>query len=213
LAAPRAATPKAPLLDAVTGIALVNTALVTIGVFAVVPNISAFIQHNLSFPRGDIGGLYLVGGVASFVVMRIVGALVDRFGATSLVVLGTVLHGLALVTAFVHQISWLPIVVIFTVFMISASVRMVPLQTLNSRVPRPEQRARFMSAQSAVQHAASAAGAMLASVVLVAAPDGKLVHMDAVALGALLVACLVPIGAYLLEKRVKAREVTPGLTA
>jgi hypothetical protein len=70
-----------------------------------------------------------------------------------------------------------------------------------------------MSAQSAVQHAASAAGAMLASVVLVAAPDGKLVHMDAVALGALLVACLVPIGAYLLEKRVKAREVTPGLTA
>ena len=47
------------------GIALFNTALVTLGVFAVVPNISAYIQHNLAFPRGDIGGLYLAGGLAS----------------------------------------------------------------------------------------------------------------------------------------------------
>lgn len=206
LAAPRVALPKVKLLDAVTGIALANTALVTLGVFAVVPNISAFIQHNLGFPRGDIGGLYLVGGLASFVVMRIVGALVDRFGASTLVVAGTVLHAFALLTAFVYQFSWLPIVVIFTVFMLSASVRMVPLQTLNSRVPQPAQRARFMSTQSAVQHAASAVGAMLASFVLIAAPDGKLVHMDAVAWGALVVACLVPLGAFMLERRLNARD-------
>jgi predicted MFS family arabinose efflux permease len=211
LAVSRTPGPKVKLLDSVTGIALLNTALVTLGVFAVVPNISAFIQHNLAFPRGDIGGLYLVGGLASFAAMRAVGVLVDRFGASWLVVLGTLLHAFALVTAFVHQIPELPIVVIFTVFMLSASVRMVPLQTLNSRVPQPQQRARFMSAQSAVQHAASAVGAMLASLVLIAAPDGKLVHMDAVALGALFVACLVPFGAFLLEKRLNARDA-PSVT-
>jgi predicted MFS family arabinose efflux permease len=209
LAAARPQGPKVKLLDSVTGIALANTALVTLGVFAVVPNISAFIQHNLAFPRGDIGGLYLVGGVASFVAMRLVGVLVDRFGASLLVVLGTLLHAFALITAFVYQIPHLPIVVIFTVFMLSASVRMVPLQTLNSRVPQPQQRARFMSAQSAVQHAASAVGAMIASAVLIAAPDGKLIHMDAVALSALFVACLVPFGAFLLEKRVNARQPAP----
>ena len=65
-----------------------------------------------------------------------------------------------------------------------------------------------MSAQSAVQHAAPAVGAILASVVLVAALDGKLMHMDTVALGALVVACLVPFGAFLLERRVNAREAT-----
>jgi predicted MFS family arabinose efflux permease len=206
LSAPQPVAPKVPLLDSVTTLALLNTALVTIGVFAVVPNISAFIQHNLGFPRGDIGTLYLAGGTASFVVMRLVGILVDRFGAAALVVLGTVLHAFALITAFVHQLPGLPIIFIFTVFMLSASVRMVPLQTLASRVPRPAQRARFMSTQSAVQHAASAVGAMLASFVLVASPDGKLVHMDAVALGALFVACLVPLGAYLLERRINARD-------
>lgn len=209
LSAPRAAGPPAPLLDSITGIALLNTALVTLGVFAVVPNVSAFIQHNLGFPRSDIGFLYLVGGLASFVVMQLVGRLVDRFGAAALVGLGTLLHAFALLTTFVYHLSALPLVVLFTVFMLSASVRMVPLQTLNSRVPRPEQRARFMSAQSAVQHAASAIGAMLASVVLIAAPDGKLLHMDAVAWGALLVASLVPFGAYALEQRLKARDAAP----
>jgi predicted MFS family arabinose efflux permease len=209
LTAPRPTGPKVRLLDSVTGIALANTALVTVGVFAVVPNISAFIQHNLAFPRGDIGGLYLIGGLASFAAMRVAGVLVDRYGATLLVVLGTALHAFALVTAFVHQIPWLPLAAVFTIFMLSASVRMVPLQTLSSRVPWPAQRARFMSAQSAVQHAASAVGAMLASAMLIAAPDGKLIHMDTVALGALVVACLVPFGAYVLEKRVKAREAIP----
>ena len=209
LNAPRPAGPKPRLLDSVTGVALLNTALVTLGMFAVVPNISAFIQHNLGFPRGDIGGLYLAGGLASFAVMRVVGILVDRFGSTGMVVVGTVLHGFALVTAFVHQVPGLPVMLIFTLFMVSASFRMVPLQTLNSRVPRPEQRARFMSAQSAVQHAASALGAMLASLLLIAAPDGKLIHMDHIALGALFVACLVPFGAFILERRVRARESLP----
>jgi predicted MFS family arabinose efflux permease len=202
-----AGAPKVQLLDSVTGISLLNTALIMVGLFAVVPNISAFVQHNLGYPRDRIGMLYLVGGVASFVVMRIVGRLVDRFGATPLVVVGTALHAVALVTAFVYRLSWLPVLAIFVVFMLSGSVRMVPMQTLASRVPRPEQRARFMSAQSAVQHAASALGAVLASLVLVAAPDGTLLHMDQVALGALVVACLVPIGSFVLERRVNARAV------
>jgi predicted MFS family arabinose efflux permease len=97
--------------------------------------------------------------------MRVVGIRVDRFGATPMIVLGTVFHVVALWAAFIAPISWLPVLVIFTIYMLSGSVRMVPMQALASRVPRPEQRARFMSAQSAVQHAASALGATLASLV------------------------------------------------
>jgi Na+/melibiose symporter-like transporter len=98
------------------------------------------------------------------------------------------------------------VLLIFTIYMLSGSVRMVPMQALASRVPRLEQRARFMSAQSAVQHGASALGAMLASLLLTARPDGHLVGMDHVAWGSLVVALLVPIGAFVLERRVRARE-------
>jgi predicted MFS family arabinose efflux permease len=206
LSGPRSVGPRVKLLDSVTGISLANTALLMLGLFAVVPNISAFVQHNLGYPRESIGVLYLVGGVASFVVMRLVGKLVDRFGVSRLFALGTLLHAIALVGAFVHPVPWLPVLLVFTIFMLSGSVRMVPMQTLASRVPRPEQRARFMSAQSAVQHSASALGAMLASLLLSAAPDGKLVGMDEVALAALAAACLVPFGIALLERRVAARE-------
>lgn len=212
LTGPRPQGPKPKLLDSVTAVALANTALIMIGVFAVVPNISAFVQHNMGYPRDRIGLLYLVGGVASFVAMRLVGVLVDRFGATPMIVLGTVLHVVGLLTAFIHPLSWLPVLVIFTIYMLSGSVRMVPMQALASRVPQPQQRARFMSAQSAIQHAASAAGAMLASLVLVAEPNGKLQGMAQVAWAALIVACLVPIGARILERRVRTREANATAT-
>jgi predicted MFS family arabinose efflux permease len=205
LDAPRRAGPKVRLLDSVTTISLTNTALLMLGLFAVVPNISTFVQHNLGFPRDRIGVLYLIGGAASFVVMRLVGGLVDRFGVTRLVVIGTLLHIATLYAGFVRPLTW-SVMFVFIMFMLSGNVRMVPMQTLASRVPRPEQRARFLSAQSAVQHAASALGAMLASLCLVAAPDGKLLHMDVVALFAIGIAAVVPIGANILERRVRARE-------
>lgn len=206
LNAPRATGPRPALFDSLTGLSLLNTALIMAGVFAVVPNISAFVQHNLGYPRERIGLLYLVGGVASFVAMRLVGFMVDRAGSTAMIVLGTLLHVVALVTAFISPSASLPVLAIFTVYMLSGSVRMVPMQALASRVPRLEQRARFMSAQSAVQHAASALGAVLASWVLTAQPDGHLLGMDRVAWGALAVAALVPVGAFVLERRVLARE-------
>lgn len=206
LNAPRVTGPRVALFDSMTGLALTNTGLNMLGLFAVVPNISTFVQHNLGYPRERIGVLYLIGGAASFVVVRLVGAMVDRFGVTPMVVAGTALYGFALVAGFVHPVTWLPVTLVFVVFMLSSNFRMVPMQALASRVPRPEQRARFMSAQSAVQHAASAAGAMLASSVLIAAPDGKLIHMDHVAIAALALALIIPFTVHLLERLVRARE-------
>jgi predicted MFS family arabinose efflux permease len=206
LQAPRREGPRVPLFDSLTGLALANTTLTMLGLFAVVPNISAFVQHNLGFPRNQIGTLYLIGGAASFVVVRVVGAMVDRFGVTPMVTVGTALYAFALLAGFVHPVAWLPVTLVFVVFMVSSNFRMVPMQALASRVPRPEQRARFMSAQSAVQHASSAVGAMLASFVLIALPDGRLVHMEAVAIAALVLALAVPVTVLLLERRVRLRE-------
>jgi len=198
--------PLPPLLNRLTLLSLTNTALIMLGVFAVVPNISAFVQHNLGFPRERIGFLYLVGGIASFVAMRIVGSFVDRIGAARMVALGTCIYGVALYTGFIQPLRFLPVLFVFTLLMLSGSVRMVPMQTLASRVPRPQQRARFMSVQSSVQHLASAIGAMGASAFLVTQPSGALVGLDRLAWLALALASVVPFTARRVELWIAKRD-------
>lgn len=196
---------KFPTINRATLLSLMNTSLVMLGVFAVVPNISAFVQHNMGYPRAGLGMLYLVGGAASFAAMRVVGNLVDRFGAGRLVAFGTLLHLIALVFAFIVPVAAIPVLAIFTVYMLSGSVRMVPLQTLATQVPSPSERARFMSTQSVVQHVSSAIGAIAASSVLIAEPDGTLLNMNYVAMAAFGLASLVPFVAIALEKVLRQR--------
>lgn len=196
-----------PTFDRLTLISLTNTAMIMMGVFSIVPNLAAYVQHNLGYPREMLGLLYLVGGAASFVVMQIVGRLVDRFGSLALVVIGTIFHVVALEFLFIHPLDVIPILVIFTLYMLSGSVRMVPIQTLATQVPRPDQRARFMSAQSAVQHLASALGAFAGSWLLSARADGSLIGMSSLAWGAMMLACAVPILVFFLERGVRQLRV------
>ncbi len=199
---------RVPLLDSLTLRSLSGTALISLGVFAIVPNLSTYVQHNLGYPREHLGVLYMVGGVASFIATRVAGTLVDRYGATLLVTLGTTLFAGTCVWGFVWTGAPVPVLPFFVLFMLSGSVRNVPLQTLASRVPRQEQRARFMSAQSATQHMASATGASVSSLFLTAAPDGKLIDMDRIALAAAAVALVVPWVARSVERHVRARELS-----
>jgi predicted MFS family arabinose efflux permease len=197
------------LIDTTAVVSLLTMGTIMLSVFAVVPSISPFVQNNLGYPRDQIGLLYLVGGVASFAAMRLVGHWVDRSGATRMVLLGTLIYAVALYAGFIHPVTWLPTLFVFTLFMMSGSVRMVPMQTLATRVPRPDQRAGFMSAQSVVQHLASATGAMSAAAYLTSSPDGSLLGMQTVAWLSLAIAAVVPLGAWLLERRLRAREASP----
>jgi len=71
----------------------------------------------------------------------------------------------------------LPPQVLFVSFLWALAFRNVAHGTLASKVPRPAERAAFQSIQSAVQHAASAAGGILSAAVLSTTPDGALVGM------------------------------------
>jgi predicted MFS family arabinose efflux permease len=160
--------------------------------FAIVPNIAAHLQDNLAFPREGLGGLYMAGGVVSFLVLRVAGRWVDRVGAPKVATLGTAVFVTVILGAFAYPPPWLPVVVAFVCFMVGNSLRNVSINTLSSRVPAPAERARFMSAQSAVQHLASALGAALSTQLLTVEPDGRLGGMRQVAFFSIGVALLVP---------------------
>jgi predicted MFS family arabinose efflux permease len=195
-------------LDRLAWATLANTALVMVGVFAVVPNISTFLQLNLGYPRERLDVLYFVGGLASFFANRVVGILVDRFGATRLIAAGTMIFGAVLYFGFVDPVDASHVIYIFPLLMLSATVRGVPLNTLASRVPPPAERARFMSALNAVQHLSSAAGAMGASLMLTAEPSGRLLGMASVSVAAIAVSLVVPFVSGFIERGVLRRERT-----
>jgi predicted MFS family arabinose efflux permease len=195
--------------DTLVGATLFNMVCVMVGVFAVVPNISTFLQLNIGYPRDSLDAIYLVGGLASFFANRAVGALVDRFGATKLVVAGTGIFGTALYFGFVDPVGASHVIYVFPLLMLSATVRGVPINTLASRVPAPRERARFMSALNATQHLSSSAGALLASLVLEADASGRLFGMAEVALAAIVISLAVPFITWFIERRVVAREPPP----
>lgn len=149
--------------------------------FLMIPNMAAFFQYNLGFPREKLGFLYLFGGLTSFALMISSGRLIDRFGAS--VVGGTATALLIAVSyfGFVRSPSPLPILVIFIGFMSAMGVRGVATTSVSSRVPASHERARFVSFMTVFQHAGSAAGAFLSASILRAEAGGALVGMDRVA--------------------------------
>jgi len=198
----------------VVGLSLAANGAVTMSVFAIVPNIAAFLQFNAGYPREHLGLLYFVGGAFSFFTLRIAGRMADRHGAAPVTIGGTLLFGAVLGVGFIPEVPALPILAVFAAFMISGSFRMVPMNALSTRVPRSDERARYMSMQSAVQHASSAAGAALSSVILTELPGGKLAGMSSVAELSLALAAVLPFLVWAVEARVRASEAQqPSLAA
>lgn len=95
-----------------------------------------------------------------------------------------------------------PVVCLFMAFMMALGARNVAYNTLTSKVPRGVERARFMSLQSAVQHLASAAGALLSSTLLVDGAGDSLGGVQRVVFIAIGLTLVAPILMRWLERRV-----------
>lgn len=184
-------------------LAYVTTAVVMVSAFAIIPNISAYLQNNLHWPRADMGWLYLAGGSVSFFTTRLVGRLVDQFGAFRMATLGCIGVAIVLWTGFYQVPALLPVPALFVGLMMSMSFRNVPFNTLISMVPGPQQRAQFMSLQSSVQHLGASGGAFLSSVFLTERADHGLDGMASVVVVSLVLTALLPALFHALERVVK----------
>jgi predicted MFS family arabinose efflux permease len=210
----RAPTPFREVLSRpVVLLALSGTAVGVIANFALVPNISAFLQFNRGYPRDELGLLYMIGGAISFGTLRIAGRLTDRLGAPPVTVVGAAAYSSVLLLGFIYPVDAIPVLVIFAGFMVSQGFRFVPMQALSSRVPEPHERARFMSAQSAVQHLASAIGAMCGAQLLTEHADGSLAGVDELAWFAVAMALVHPVLAYAIDRRVRANAAAAAAAA
>jgi predicted MFS family arabinose efflux permease len=203
---PAASGTGALLRRPAVALSLASMAVLMTAQFALVPNIAAYWQFNLGYPRERLGLLFVVGGLVSFAVMRVAGRLADAVGAAVTAAGGTAFFVAVLFATFIFPIQPPPALALFVGFMAASAFRMVPVQALSTRVPGPEERARFMSLQSVVQHLAAAAGAFTSANLLRELPGGRLERMDVVAWGSAALAAIVPALMWLVESRVRRRE-------
>ncbi len=196
--------PLVAMLRPTVLLSLSAASVTMMGTFLLVPNISTYVQFNLGYPREKLGLLYLCGGAVSFLTVRLAGRLTDRFGPLPTAT-GAVTAFLAvLFFAFIHPSKLIPIVPLYSAFMVISTFRFVPMQALSSRVPDLRERARFMSLQSTVQHGGSALGAMISSLMLSTDSHGALVGMPTVGWLSVVLTGSMPILLYLLQERVGA---------
>lgn len=173
--------------------------------FVIFPNLTAWVQYNVGYPREHLGILYMVGGACSFFSMRMVGRLIDRFGGFWVAAVTSVAFALNHLATFYTEQPLLPMVLVFVVMMVANSSRNVALSSVSSRVPLPEERARFLSAQSALQHTSMALGAVVASVLLTELPDHHLVGIERAATVSIVCTLMLPVLIGLVERRLKDR--------
>jgi predicted MFS family arabinose efflux permease len=183
------------------------TAVVMAAGFIIIPNLSTHVQYNLGFPRENLELLYLVGGAASFLTLRLGGWLVDRFGSFVTATAAAVLMEMALFVGFVRYVPHVPVLLLFPFFMVTLALRNVAYNTLTSKVPTSPERARFMSIQSAVQHLASAAGAFASVQMLSAREDGTVAGMDRSAMVSMALTAILPLLMRNVERRVRRRAM------
>lgn len=173
--------------------------------FMLIPNIAAHLQMNLGFPRENMALLYLSGGMFSLVGMRLVGKWVDRYSATRVAIAATMLLVCAMYVGFVDYPSPIPVIVIFTCFMLAMSGRNVAAQSLSTRIAAPHERAGYMSVQSSVTHLAMAVGASVSSLILVE-KDGQLLGVSTLGIMAILISSGVPFLFAFVERRLLIRH-------
>lgn len=174
--------------------------------FLIIPNLSAYAQFNLGYPREALGLLYLVGGGISFLTMQAAGRMVDRGGPLPAFLIGSGLL-LAVVLSGLALAQLLPAMVLVAGFMVANSFRMVAINTLTSRVPPPAERAGFMALDSVAHHAAITAASLASVWLLSTGAEGALLGMERLGwLSALLALATLPL-AWLLWRRLATRPV------
>ena len=148
--------------------------LIVFAAFVMMPFLGPYIEGNLGL-TGRLRWVYLAGGVCTLVSMNVVGRVSDRVGKRPVfTVMASFTMVMILVAANLPPLGLGVTAVVFALFMVAGSGRMVPAQALILGCVRPADRGAFMSLNTAVQSAALGLGSVIGGKVVELQPDGSL---------------------------------------
>ncbi|MEY3397832.1 MAG: hypothetical protein RL220_426 [Bacteroidota bacterium] len=186
------------------------TVLLATGGFMLMPFGSAFSTNNLGIAIALLPTLYLITGIFSIITGPFIGKYSDSFGKFNMFAFGTIIS--IVVVAFYTRLGITPfweVVVINIILFVGISARIISSSALISGVPEPADRGAFMSINSSIQQLSGGVASMIAGMIVIEAPDGKLLRyteLGYVVIGSMVV---VLIMMYNLNRHIRRNTPAP----
>ena len=203
------------LTDARYRLGFLATSFLMLGGFMMMPWGSAFAVNNLLVGQEKLPILFMVAGVASLIVMPVVGRMSDKVDKFRIFVIASV--WMMIMVVFYTNLGPIPfwlVLVLNVLFMAGILSRMVPSMALVSALPEMQDRGAFMSINSSLGQIAGGAAAMVGGLIVVQKDNfSPLEHYDT--LGYIIVVLSI-IGIFLVYRVsnvVKATTPQPAVVA
>ena len=194
--------------------ALLFTVLLVLGQFTVISFMTPYYINNVGLLQSDIKWIYLVGGAATVVSGFAIGRMVDRIGRFRVFTVAALLSIIpVLVITHLPQVPLWVVLLIAGFFFVLISGRMIPANTIATTVVNPEQRAGFMSLNSAMMSLASGSSGIISGLIISQADEhSPLLHFEWVgylaALSTILSLVVVRILKRIADEKAKAISVS-----
>lgn len=186
----------------------IATAFMSVGGFMLMPFGSAYLINNINITQQELPLVFMFTGLASIVIMPIVGKLSDKFDKFMVFTLGSLL-AIIMILIYVN-LSPVPlwqVVVVNMVLFMGIMSRMIPATTLTMSVPDIKDRGAFMSVNASLQQMAGGIAALCAGLIVTQeTKSSPLLHYDTlgVVVSVLIVICIFFV--YKVSQLVKKRD-------
>lgn len=183
--------------------------MLSMGGFMLMPFTAAFLINNVKIPKDKLSLIFLCTGLASIVVMPLVGRLSDKIDRLKLFTVGSLL---AMVMILVYtnlgpSPVW-QVVVVNIVLFVGIMSRMVPATAMNTGIPEMADRGAYMSISASLQQMAGGLAAIIGGKVLIQ-PSEESPYENFYVLGWIM-SVLILLGIYLMYR---VKQITKPKTA
>ena len=149
-------------------IGFLSTALLSLGGFMMMPWGSAFAVNNLNVSYAQLPILFMVGGVASLIIMPLVGKLSDKIDKFKIFTIAAIwMMVVVVVYTNLTPVHFAIVIIMNILMMIGIMSRMVPAMALTSALPQMQDRGAFMSVNSSLQQIAGGIAAGIGGMIVV----------------------------------------------
>jgi len=188
-------------------IGFLATAFLSIGGFMMMPFSSAFLINNIKITEAQLPLVFMFTGLASIVIMPLVGKLSDRIDKFRLFCAGSII-AIVMINIYVN-LSVIPlweVVLINMVLFMGIMSRMIPSVALTTSIPDVKDRGAFMSINSSLQQMAGGVAAVCAGLIVTQeTKSSPLQHYDVLGIVVSLVMVVCAIFVYRVSVIVKRK--------